>query len=143
MLTRNIDLEKGLCNGATGIVVDINEFLQVQVQFAHGLEWIVPVQYDLIDYTRDGKTKSVGHRVQVPLVLSWALTIHKAQGTTIDSPTLMNLGDSVFAPAQAYVALSRVRRLDCLHFINISKSSLHADAQAVIYCTNNIKTLSA
>ncbi len=59
---------------------------------------------------------------QFPIKLGWAVTIHKAQGLTLESASV-DLGDGAFATGQAYVALSRCKTLDSLNLIRELKVS--------------------
>jgi ATP-dependent DNA helicase PIF1 len=56
-------------------------------------------------------------RSQVPLMLGWALTIHKAQGMTMDAGLCVSLGN-MFEAGQVYVALSRARTLADVHIMH-------------------------
>ena len=56
------------------------------------------------------------YRKQFPLILAYAVTIHKCQGLSLDS-AIIDLSDQVFAAGMAYVALSRVRLLSGLHLL--------------------------
>jgi ATP-dependent DNA helicase PIF1 len=61
-------------------------------------------------------------RRQIPLKLAWALTIHKAQGSTLDRAEI-DIGEA-FAAGQVYVALSRVRNLKSLSVKSFSSNKI-------------------
>ncbi len=61
-------------------------------------------------------------RIQLPLRLSWALTIHKAQGCTLDWLICDLAG--CFTAGQAYVALSRAKSMAGLQIRNFSTKAV-------------------
>ena len=107
MCIANINVEIGITNGSTGIIRDIHNNAPI-VQFHNGIT--MPIQ----PHTWSSE-KIVGFGVkQLPLILAWAVTIHKSQGSTLDCAQ-MNLGGDVFACGQTYVALSRVKSIKHLY----------------------------
>jgi ATP-dependent exoDNAse (exonuclease V) alpha subunit len=69
---------------------------------------------DLITWEIDEETgeiteKETGSFIQFPLQLGYALTIHKAQGKTLDR-VIIDIDRGAFAHGQLYVALSRTRK---------------------------------
>ncbi|GBM87988.1 hypothetical protein AVEN_139907-1 [Araneus ventricosus] len=57
------------------------------------------------------------------LILSWAATVHKMQGSTVDYAVIY-VGRNLFAAGQPYVALSRVKSLDGLLIEELDCSKL-------------------
>jgi len=106
----NINLDNGdiLCNGAQGIVVEISPQGLPIVIFKNGYK--MAMQYHVWN---SELIPGVGVS-QVPLILAWALTIHKAQGATLDIAEV-DAGSGIFECGQTYVALSRVKSLEGLY----------------------------
>ena len=145
MLTANVDVSDGLVNGARGEVVDIitnaeNNVTKVLVKFDNdqvGLKTIqsspyrttfpnaVPIGKHEVMFFAKQKRGSEITRVQFPLTLAWATTIHKVQGLTLDE-IVVNMKGGRFSPGQAYVAFSRVKTLQGLHIINFTATAIKA-----------------
>lgn len=70
-------------------------------------------------------------RRQVPLTLSWAMSIHKAQGQTLDYACVNLRG--IFTEGQAYTAISRARTMGGLQITNFSRSAVLTDQSALRY----------
>jgi len=122
VLTRNLDVSRGLVNGAIGTLLDINErYLQVRFDGVPEAEFVMRVRQRI-----EGKEAGIVVQYQFPLELAWALTVHRVQGMTLAKVYVL-LDDTFFANGQAYVALSRVRHLHDLHLLAFDPQAIKAD----------------
>lgn len=120
MCVVNIQTETGLevCNGSQGIVTSFCEFTNLpQVKFNNGITRVMERHVWVSD-----KIPGIGVS-QVPLILAWALTIHKSQGATMDAAEI-DVGSCVFECGQTYVALSRVKSLEGLYLTSFDASRI-------------------
>jgi ATP-dependent exoDNAse (exonuclease V), alpha subunit - helicase superfamily I member len=101
--------EVDLCNGSQGIIIGFNSVTGLPiVRFNNGFE--ITINY--YNWTSESIPGiGVSH---IPLILAWAITIHKSQGTTLDMAQI-DVGRGIFEAGQTYVALSRVKSLDGLY----------------------------
>ena len=107
-------------NGSMGIVRAMSA-RDITVQLLSDNREIVSVKPDKwqkIEYSRDENDRLVENEVgsfkQFPLNLGYAMTIHKAQGKTLDA-VVIDISRGCFAHGQTYVALSRTRRASDMH----------------------------
>eukprot|EP01114_Cavostelium_apophysatum_P006605 TRINITY_DN1799_c0_g1_i3.p1 TRINITY_DN1799_c0_g1~~TRINITY_DN1799_c0_g1_i3.p1 ORF type:complete len:540 (-),score=117.00 TRINITY_DN1799_c0_g1_i3:2-1621(-) len=139
VLLKNLDVSRGLVNGARGVVVGFSEEKSQEeslpiVKFACGVE--KKIKREIWKVSVNGK--SVPVRQQVPLAYGWAMSIHKSQGMTLDQVAI-DLAN-VFEYGQAYVGLSRATSMSGLHLNNFSESVIKAHPK-VVHFYQNLKAL--
>ncbi|KAM9323072.1 ATP-dependent DNA helicase PIF1 [Pholidichthys leucotaenia] len=129
MLTKNLDVPRGLVNGARGVVVafEPGKHGLPLVRFLGGVtEVLKPERW--VFKSGGGVHLS---RQQLPLKLAWAISIHKSQGMTLDCVEISLA--RVFESGQAYVALSRARSLEGLRVMDFDPSVVRADPDVLVF----------
>lgn len=119
----NLDVEKGIVNGSQGRIKEFHLGFPV-VEFING--YICKINYY---FWQSNNLPCIAIGL-IPLVLSWATTIHKSQGMTL-SRAEMNLGNQVFECGQIYVALSRVKSLEGLYLTEFNPYKIKANPRVV------------
>jgi len=136
------DAENEVPNGTVGVVV---RFQAVPGHGSCGASDKVPVvRFDtvrgpvtLVAQHADMKLQAVARdgayacRYQIPLVLAWAVTVHRCQGLSMDA-AVMDLGPC-FVSGMVYVALSRVRTMEGVHIISFDRTKVQADAPVICF----------
>lgn len=120
------DPEKKWVNGTLGTVVNLSEQeITVQVERNKYIKnfRVGRSQWDNINYVYDNnsgkmKEEKLGSYKQFPLIHAWAVTIHKAQGKTLDG-AVIDIGNKAFCAGQLYVALSRCSSLKNIKLISL------------------------
>ncbi|MCX7943368.1 MAG: AAA family ATPase [Deltaproteobacteria bacterium] len=140
----NNDAEGRWINGTIGRILDfeqIDDLFAIVAELDNGeVVEITPYTWKLIRYNYDREkkkitTEQIGSFTQYPVMLAWAITIHKSQGKTFER-VIIDLGRGTFAHGQLYVALSRCRSLDGIVLRKpIEKSHIIMDKRVVEFIT--------
>lgn len=137
MLRRNLFVERGLVNGSIGTV---RKIIYKAGERPPALPAVILIEFErfqgpffsdrlfpLLPSTLTWREQNVDcSRKQFHISLAYALTIHKAQGLTLDK-VRVDIGDKENCSGQTYVALSRVRRFEDLLLIKAFNYSRLAD----------------
>ncbi|XP_054983759.1 ATP-dependent DNA helicase PIF1 [Sorex araneus] len=127
MLVKNLAVSRGLVNGARGVVVGFESEGRglPRVRFLCGVTEVIRAEC----WTVQSSSGQPLRRQQLPLLLAWAISIHKSQGMSLDCVEI-SLG-RVFAGGQAYVALSRARSLQGLRVLDFDPTVVRCDPRAL------------
>ncbi len=110
-------------NGSTGIILHLDDdMIWVQLTQNNKVVLVKRETWESFVYEYKKETDEVieklnGTFTQFPLQLGYALTIHKAQGKTLDK-VIIDMNRGAFAHGQLYVALSRTRSYHDMHLTN-------------------------
>ena len=134
MLTYNLWTEASLTNGACGKIVSIlnpQDDCKASVLLVNILNYcgpaLSPDHPTIVPITQTPRASSAA-KGSIPLTLAWVVTIHKAQGMTLDRVTV-NLGQREFSSRLTFMALLcaklfeglRVHPFDLEHYKMIEK----------------------
>ncbi|RWS02957.1 ATP-dependent DNA helicase PIF1-like protein, partial [Leptotrombidium deliense] len=103
ILLRNLDIENGWVNGTICRVLDMLHWGVVVCKESnyHERMNIMRQRWNITPKSQTAES----YRIQLPLDLAYALTIHKTQGLTMDD-VIIDM-KNVWQSGQAYVAMSR------------------------------------
>lgn len=126
----NIKSDQGdvlICNGSQGIVIEFCATTDCpKVKYNNGIEMVM-----VRHVWQSDKIPGIGIS-QIPLILSWALTIHKSQGATLDAAEI-DVGSGIFECGQTYVALSRVKSLEGLYLTSFDANRIRINKKVKEY----------
>ena len=147
MLLTNMNPGAGLVNGSRGVVIGFDrpcilgpgEARPPSKEEVTVLQKSVDMVFPVVRFKsgiqiiqhHDWDTDMPGiKRQQLPLKLAYAITIHKAQGATLDC-ALIDVGGRTFEFGQAYTALSRLKDMESLFIHDISLDAFRAHPKVV------------
>ncbi|XP_071143980.1 uncharacterized protein [Mytilus edulis] len=126
ILVKNIT--QGLCNGMQGVVHHVAKDILPIINFNGKLVTLERASFDVFDLKQQ---KNLASRKQFPVILAFALTVHRAQGQTLQNVEVDSF--SFFAPGQMGVAVGRAVSIDGLRLVNYNSSAANKKHPDIVY----------
>jgi len=142
MLLTNMNQSAGLVNGSRGVIVGFERPMEKDDE-SKVSQYTGDIKFPMVKF-KTGETRQIQFhdwevpdfpgvkRQQLPLKLAYAITIHKAQGATLDC-ALIDVGGRTFEYGQAYTALSRVKDIESLYIHDLSKEAFIAHPKVTAF----------
>lgn len=138
MVTYNISISDGIVNGTIGRITQVSKDSITIYVFKTKKEFIIEyIPYIESTVQRDDIVSKILF-FYLPVKLSYASTIHKVQGQTIDYLEV-DLGSSIFTCGQAYTAISRIKKIEDINITRLSRASFMCDSKVLDFYKNNKK----
>jgi ATP-dependent DNA helicase PIF1 len=142
------ETELALMNGDTGTIAGLDDDCVTFFSDRTQSGWTIcrdDGTWEKKESIYNEETKKLEYKVkgtfyQIPLRLAWAVTIHKAQGATIEEVTI-DFRKPMFAAGQSYVALSRGVSLDKVWILGrIRPKDIETDPTVADFLVRKLKS---
>lgn len=122
------NIADGLYNGMTGIVHHLEKDSPPIVNFNGNLVSVPMTKFDIFDTKQN---KNLASRSQIPIILAFALTVHRAQGQTLKNVEVDCY--SFFSPGQMGVAIGRAISMSGLRVLNFNQKAASTKHPEIVY----------
>jgi len=130
MYLNNSLITHGICNGTIGVILDVNpsdEFARISFSIRGSI-----IDMDVYKQTQYFEVNGSNcRRTQFPFQNCFALTVHKTQSLTLPRVCLA-LDGNIFAPGQAYTAISRCSTWDNVDISHLDRSAFMVDPEVIL-----------
>jgi ATP-dependent DNA helicase PIF1 len=133
--------DSNIVNGSQGIIVKFKRVVGEKYDYYPVVDFIDVGEVLVGDHKWVSETMPHIGIQQIPLILAWAITIHKSQGSTLTHAEI-DVGNDIFEYGQTYVALSRVKTIDGLQLSSFNVNNIKINKRVQEYYKNiNTQTL--